>query len=373
MDEKSESLEKEANNGLSARKITGDVVLEVAPSAVDSDKNSSDLNLPARYPKFRENVNKRKRPRRKSKKGKYPYSKSSWLQRGEQSSSKRALRVRQQMFTHGQPVAPYNTTQFLIEDHGDLQNIDAQLQVAQDHGNSISTNRPSRARDSSFSIDSDEDYFYSSPEDEEEFLTKEFSSAYEDLHVERLSSMSKSEIIHDYLQLEAKYEKSLLELKRLKGEAGDDSIQIQENEGDGEKEDEDRDRDTDASSKSENEIAEQLRVSQLENKSLKVELEELRKENKTLRNLVEKNQSSSVDSESDSSSTSSLSSSDSSSDSELDDDDMNSHNECKMLDLNDTNVTNRDYKSVEELNGICENGCMSEEDSEVRKVDQDKS
>ena len=34
--------------------------------------------------------------------------------------------------------------------------------------------RITRARESSFSIDSDEDYYYSSPEDEEEFLNREF-------------------------------------------------------------------------------------------------------------------------------------------------------------------------------------------------------
>lgn len=353
--EKTECLEEKVDNKLAAGE-TDDVNSEVVPS-IDSDKNSSsDLNFaPSRFQKFRENVNKRKRPRRKSKKGKYPYSKSSWQQRREQGNSERALRVRQQMFAHGQPVAPYNTTQFLIEDHGDLQNIDAQLQGS-------STNRPSRARDSSFSIDSDEDYFYSSPEDEEEFLTKEFSNAYEDLHVERLNCMSKSEIIHDYLQLEAKYEKSLMELKRLRRGIGDEEEpgdNIRENEGDHEREGEERDPDTDTSSKSENEIAEQLRISQLENKSLKVELEELRKENKTLRSLVEKNQSSSVDSESDSSSSTSSMSDSSSSDSDSDE-------EMKSADIRtaDLNESVKDSKFMD-LNGTTENGYMSDNECEV--------
>lgn len=316
-DGKVETIEETVDNKLAVGE-TYDVNSEVVPS-VDSDKNSSDWNLPANLSKFRKYNSRRKRPRRKSKKGKYPYSKSSWQQRRGLGSSERAQRIRQQMFDHGQPVAPYNTTQFLIEDHGDLQNIDAQLQVAQDQipGSSID-NKPSRARDSSFSIDSDVDYFYSSPEDEEEFLTKEFSNAYEDLHVERLSCMSKSEIIHDYLQLESKYEKTLLELKRLKkGENNEPEEKVRENEGEKVQEREEHDRDTDTSSKSENETAEQLRMSQIENKSLKVELEELRKENKTLRSLVEKNETSSVDSDSDSSSTSSMSTNSSSSVDEL--------------------------------------------------------
>ncbi|KAK6635532.1 hypothetical protein RUM44_000784 [Polyplax serrata] len=316
-DGKTERMDESVNNKLAGGE-TDDVNSEVVPS-LDSDKNSSDWNLPASLSKFRENTQRRKRPRRKSKKGKYPYSKSSWQQRRDLGSSERAQRIRQEMFDHGQPVAPYNTTQFLIEDHGDLQNIDAQLQVAQEQnpGSSLVNSKPSRARDSSFSIDSDVDYFYSSPEDEEEFLTKEFSNAYEDLHVERLSSMSKSEIIHDYLQLESKYEKTLIELKRLRkgADEGQEANTQQNKEHEGE-----QDRDTDTSSKSENEVAEQLRISQIENKSLKVELDELRKENKTLRSLVEKNDSSSVDSDSDSSSTSSITSDSSSSVSEMTDD-----------------------------------------------------
>ncbi|XP_053682590.1 protein HEXIM1 [Sabethes cyaneus] len=43
-------------------------------------------------------------------------------------------------------------------------------------------------------------------EDEEEFLTKEFSSVYEDARSERLEGLSKSQLIQEYLQLEANYE-----------------------------------------------------------------------------------------------------------------------------------------------------------------------
>ncbi|XP_058456839.1 protein HEXIM2 isoform X2 [Malaya genurostris] len=43
-------------------------------------------------------------------------------------------------------------------------------------------------------------------EDEEEFLTKEFSSVYEDARSERLEGLSKSQLIQEYLQLEANFE-----------------------------------------------------------------------------------------------------------------------------------------------------------------------
>lgn len=221
---------------------------------------------------------KRHRQRRKRKLGRPPYV--PMRGKGSVTASVRAQEIRHEMFTHGQPVAPYNTTQFLIEDHGDLQNIDAQLNKPPD------MHRHSRTRDSSFSIDSgDDDFFYSSPEDEEEFLTKEFSLEYQDLHVERLNSLSKADIIHDYLMLENKYEKSVGELRKLKADSG---------------------RDTDASSRSEVDIGEQLRLAQLENRRLKAELDKLKRENATLQSTARRGSSdSSVDSESDSTSSSS--------------------------------------------------------------------
>lgn len=218
------------------------------------------------------NVRRKRHRQRRKRPG--PYEKS------KKSGSVRAQEVRHEMFNHGQPVAPYNTTQFLIEDHGDLHNIDAQLNKAPE-------SRPPRTRDSSFSIDSEDAYFYSSPEDEEEFLTKEFSNEYDDLHVEQLNNLSKAEIIHDYLIMETKLEKSVSELRKLKADSG---------------------RDTDASSRSDADMNEQLRLAHLENRRLKAELEKIKRENMLLQRR-HRSSSSSVDSESDSSSTSSGSSS----------------------------------------------------------------
>ncbi|XP_043583214.1 protein HEXIM1-like [Bombus pyrosoma] len=142
-----------------------------------------------------------------------PYSK-------QQLSYQQQLRYRSRgrlAKTGRQPPAPYNTTQFLMDDHSHLPDLDQKLSEAASSELPATFQKPSapsRTRDSSFSVDSDEDYFYSSPEDEEEFLTKEFSTAYEDLHAERLSTLSKSELIQEYLQLEAKVD---LLTKRLRG------------------------------------------------------------------------------------------------------------------------------------------------------------
>ncbi|PNF38941.1 hypothetical protein B7P43_G07038 [Cryptotermes secundus] len=182
------------------------------------------------YPK------RRKTRRGKSKRRKLkPYSKLTWQERNEQedNQTKLANKVRAQMFAHGQPVAPYNTTQFLMEDHNDLQDLDVQLKAVTTNSGRFRTNtsvfqRPSRVRDSSLSVDSDDDHFYSSPEDEEEFLTKEFSNAYEDLHAERLGQMSKSQLIEEYIQLEEKVDTLEKRLKKsqsleIRGQVNDDT------------------------------------------------------------------------------------------------------------------------------------------------------
>ncbi|KAF4524506.1 hypothetical protein B566_EDAN011517 [Ephemera danica] len=158
---------------------------------------------------------KKRQRRRKNRKYK-PYNKLSWQERHEQEDreTRRANRVRAQRFANGQPVAPYNTTQFLMEDHNDLKDIDG----PPPHNPPLfpRCQRPQRCRDSSFSLDSEEDFYYSSPEDEKEFLTKEFSSAYEDLHAEQLNAQPKTKLVQDILNLEKKVdglEKELTEVR----------------------------------------------------------------------------------------------------------------------------------------------------------------
>lgn len=189
------------------------------------------------------------------------------------------------------PPAPYNTTQFLMEDHSDLPDLEQKLAGAA-AGESAAVQlfqkptAPTRTRDSSFSIDSDDDYFYSSPEDEEEFLTKEFSSAYEDLHAERLGGLTKSELIQEYIQLESKVD---LLTKRLRGK----NFHQMEERGDG-------------GGGTEIEIAKKLKICQQRIDDLIQQNEQLRRENDALKRGG--SVASSVDSESDSDTTSNASS-----------------------------------------------------------------
>ncbi len=47
---------------------------------------------------------------------------------------------------------------------------------------------------------------YSSPEDEEEYLARDFTAAYEVVHAERLNTMTKAELIAEYQLLEERIE-----------------------------------------------------------------------------------------------------------------------------------------------------------------------
>ncbi|KAJ1521118.1 hypothetical protein ONE63_002820 [Megalurothrips usitatus] len=173
-----------------------------------------------------------------------------------------------------------NTTQFIMEDHTDLQGLDLEAQRG---------SKTSRARDSSFSIDSDDD-LSSSPEDEA-YLSKEFSNTYEDVHVERLGTMTKLDLIQEYLQLEQRVD--VLE-RRLNGGTGTDS-ESETAEGE---------------TPMEPAMAEKIRIFQEEIQKLVVENEQLLQENQRLQSsssLARRSSSSlssSIDSESDSSTSS---------------------------------------------------------------------
>ncbi|CAH0550767.1 unnamed protein product [Brassicogethes aeneus] len=97
------------------------------------------------------------------------------------------------------PEAPHNSNQFLLEDHGIIEELDENLKCS----DQVSTSTVTRTRDSSFSVDSDGE-FYSSPDDEEQFLRKDFDDQYESLQVERLNAMTKTDLIQEYMHLQGK-------------------------------------------------------------------------------------------------------------------------------------------------------------------------
>ncbi|XP_067205982.1 uncharacterized protein Hexim isoform X3 [Linepithema humile] len=218
-----------------------------------------------------------------------PYSKQLSYQQQLRSRS-----IGRNAKTGRQPPAPYNTTQFLMADHGDLPDLEQKLSEAASLDVPTMFTKPpapTRTRDSSFSVDSDEDYFYSSPEDEEEFLTKEFSTAYEALHEERLNTLTKTDLIQEYKHLEAKMD-SLT--KRLRNKS---IHQMEERDPEGKN----------VSNSETAEIAKKLKLYQQRIDDLIQQNEQLRRENEMLRSekrLHASSSESSVDSESDSDSSS---------------------------------------------------------------------
>ncbi|MBN3312046.1 HEXIM protein, partial [Atractosteus spatula] len=151
----------------------------------------------------------RRRPSKKKRRWK-PYFKLSWEEKKEldERETARASRVRAEMFAKGLPVAPYNTTQFLMDEH-DLGEPDLNTELC---GRRLGA--AGRPEDTA----SEEDF--PEPEDEEEgsgggsdgmgrpgdgggeFLQRDFSETYERYHVESLQNMTKQELVREYLELE---------------------------------------------------------------------------------------------------------------------------------------------------------------------------
>ncbi|XP_077350914.1 protein HEXIM1 isoform X2 [Festucalex cinctus] len=156
----------------------------------------------------------RKRHRRRAAKKKRnwkPYYNLSWEERKalDERETARASRLREEMFAKGLPVAPYNTTQFLMDEHDrEEPDLNTQARRPDDTG-------------------SEEDLFENDDEDDEdgsggggggcgggsdgigrpgnaggEFLQRDFSETYEMYHVESLQNMTKQELVTEYLELE---------------------------------------------------------------------------------------------------------------------------------------------------------------------------
>lgn len=232
----------------------------------------------------KDRVERKKKTRRGKPKGKNykPYNKVS---KDNELKMKRSRQRFNSRLTSEQPEAPNNSNQFIIEDHNFHQ---------------IPIVSPERAnqrkcyRDSSFtSVESDGENFYSSPEDEVDYIIQDFSVTYKNLREETLNSMSKNDLIRQVLTLEERIE-HLVKKKKGTEEAVGDTVE-------------------------DNDVpVEKIKSLECENSWLKKEVERLTVENSSLRRLHCRSRESSIDSESDSSSSSSSSTGSSSSSSKGD-------------------------------------------------------
>uniref|UniRef100_A0A5S6QJ32 BZIP domain-containing protein n=1 Tax=Trichuris muris TaxID=70415 RepID=A0A5S6QJ32_TRIMR len=149
---------------------------------------------------------RRKRRRRAGRRHWKPYFKLNAEERRELElrEERRAERSRAIRFAHGIPVAPYNTTQFLLDDRQQrdeqqLQDVDAIVDTIRsravagaveghmlENGNDLLT-----TTDSPTTSDGDLNK-----------MEQDFENEYELAHAERLESMSKAELISEYICME---------------------------------------------------------------------------------------------------------------------------------------------------------------------------
>ena len=145
---------------------------------------------------------KKKKNRRKWKGGKKRqkrlYTTVSADEQNNIQLQKHKSRRRKRFSTTGQAMAPDNTTQFLMDIHEPDPNCEDHSELP-----------PQRRRRHSTSFGQDtcsatasEDCYTSG--DDDLFLEREFSADYENYQMERISSMSKDELVKEYLELEQK-------------------------------------------------------------------------------------------------------------------------------------------------------------------------
>ncbi|XP_068932280.1 protein HEXIM2 [Petaurus breviceps papuanus] len=155
-----------------------------------------------------EALGRRKHRRRSSKRKRHgwrPYLELSWAekQQRDEQQSQRASRIREEMFAKGQAVAPYNTTQFLMDDR-DLEEPDLGNPQGVPHQGSGWEEEGEGTGD----IDGQ-------GKAQGEFLQRDFSETYEHYHMESLQGRSKEELVRDYLELEKRLSRAEEETRRL--------------------------------------------------------------------------------------------------------------------------------------------------------------
>lgn len=162
------------------------VRLRSKSSPVTSSESDKGVDLTERPPLVRKR-HRRGKHRRKWK----PYSSMTWEEKRAVDAREAARAAKREAQLVGKPSAPWNTTQFLMEDRG-------YSEVR------IPTPRASRTLSMEDSLS--EDDLYESPEDElfeeHSLLEQDFESTYQEVASERLQGLSKSELVEECLALE---------------------------------------------------------------------------------------------------------------------------------------------------------------------------
>lgn len=191
------SIASNTSNDLTESQEPSAIAPEAKPDGHCKSQNASNNCKPER----RDDIKRRRTRRARRRKWRLDY-RSRRLQWSE-STEQEVRRLHMKVLEHGQPLAPYNTTQFIMNEHNSDKDIDFEairgrlqrLKRSQDtHQSASASNEPN------------DDDFYSSPEDESDYLQQQFHEAYDNIHAERLSAMNKNELVQEYLQLEDRVE-----------------------------------------------------------------------------------------------------------------------------------------------------------------------
>lgn len=189
--------DRQGDNALQQNGNSPTICKQSSPDRDDADRSKengdgSDLDVPGEE-------RKKKRRRRRHKGGKNhrrwkPYDKLSWSEKREleEKETRRANQKRAEAFASGHPVAPYNTTQFLMNDHIENERIEHDL-----------NRHNSKGSNDSGCTDTSEEWNEST---EEDYMAREFSETYDNIHAERLNSMTKEELIKNFVEMESKLE-----------------------------------------------------------------------------------------------------------------------------------------------------------------------
>lgn len=166
-------------------------------------------------------------PDRKRRSGEHPETgKKRRLSGGRNRLRRRKRGIPRSPVENPRPDAPFNSTQFLMSDHVGTESVDLDTALGPPASRApsertetaasaaVAKRKGTRARESSFSLESDEDYYYSSPEDEEDFVCQEFIKEYNSQRRCRLTDMSKAELIQEYLQMEQRVDSLSARLNR---------------------------------------------------------------------------------------------------------------------------------------------------------------
>lgn len=136
-----------------------------------------------------------RRAKRKAYRPYYALSEGERIMR-EERERMRIVRLTERMRARGRVIAPYNTTQFIMADH-EVETED--LLKLLDEPNEEKTWEVS-------GLDGNDEEYYMSPTDNEDFISKEFSRDYDRQHVDNLEMMSKRRLMNEYIVILRKNE-----------------------------------------------------------------------------------------------------------------------------------------------------------------------